>query len=617
MPTTGDTAQDLLRKIYEDQQKTRDQNNAYIDGTVAPAVRNADASSDALWQQQLSNQQGMWQPTQDYIAHNKDIVNAGYGLSGWGNQQDDNTLAGLVSGLQGTSAQDQALFSGLSGKYAGYQQLQAAPYVGDAQSNPGDVARQLGAYNNLSAIGAGSLNYFSQASNAFANPEDLQRQSDAALLLERGSQGYFNTASQAEHAQADPRAVETQWDAMNRLGGLVNSYGTSAPTANDSAGLSAQKDALGQYKALTNPEVTAQERFIYEQARLKQEQDERNSRSAVTSDLRARGMGGSGMELTSMLGLQQQQSQNRLLSDLGAQSNAVSRSMQALQGYGNLGTNMQQQAQQALGMYTDAAGQLRSQTFDEAYKRGLAGDQTAIANANRMLSAAGMSADMATNMRNASFAEAYARGSAADAASANNQQTRLQGSIGAANQSNQIRTANDAMTTFNKQQQMLTAFHTDTYRADQQDQAAARDLSLANFGQTANNNVRGDVKDTATARANTTDRQVQRGWQALGADAGASATNLGAQQAWTNTTNGVLGQGIQNNSNIAGHSLALGGLKTGVAQQGTNSAAQALRDIAGDRQAGAAADAIESDPGGFLGLFTKNGILNVTGIPII
>lgn len=125
-------------------------------------------------------------------------------------------------------------------------------------------------------------------------------------------------------------------------------------------GLGAQREALAKYKSLSDPTMTAQERFLSEGARRKQEQQEQSTRDAVMGDLKARGMGGSGLELTNMLGAQQQLSQQRTLSELGAQSNAVERSMQAVEGFGNTANQMRQNGD-IINMFNAQNGQAARQ----------------------------------------------------------------------------------------------------------------------------------------------------------------------------------------------------------------------------------------------------------------
>lgn len=333
--------------------------------------------------------------------------------------------------------------------------------------NLGTLQTAYGNYHQLapSASSQWQGDLTSQAAQAYADPQAVAAQYQALGQLQNAAAGGLNTTSQAAQAYADPEAVAMQKQGINDL------YAASKGSLDvhlDPALLARQNQALDQYDAWRTPQLTAQEAFMKELARLDQEQQEKASRDAVYRNLSDRGMGGSGLELANMQMQSQQNSTNRMLRDMDANAQAVARAERALQGYANMSTDMQGQylanahsnqavQLQALGLYTDAAGNLRSQTFDEAYKRGLAGDQTAIANANRQLQAAGMSADTAGNIRQQSFNESYARGSAAD-----------------------------NMAQYNRSTSLAASQWADSYRADQQNQAAGRDATLFNAGITTN-----------------------------------------------------------------------------------------------------------------------------------
>lgn len=133
-------------------------------------------------------------------------------------------------------------------------------------------------------------------------------------------------------------------------------------------GYDAQLDALQKYKGLTDPRMTAEERYMQEQARLGEEQGLRANRDAVLGDLGARGMRGSGAELTNMLGAQQQLGQQRVLGDLGAQANASKRAMTALEGYGRVGGEMRS-AEDVVGQFNAGQGQLAREWQSEQQQK--------------------------------------------------------------------------------------------------------------------------------------------------------------------------------------------------------------------------------------------------------
>jgi len=137
--------------------------------------------------------------------------------------------------------------------------------------------------------------------------------------------------------------------------GDLDSEGAKARA--DQRSRDAQYDALGKLEGWTKPEITAEERFMMEVARSNQERDMRSSREAALRDMSARGVRSGAAEMAATLGGAQQTSQNRLLSDLGAQANAQKRALGATEAYG-------QQARDISG-----------QTFDEGFKTGTAADE--------------------------------------------------------------------------------------------------------------------------------------------------------------------------------------------------------------------------------------------------
>jgi len=161
--------------------------------------------------------------------------------------------------------------------------------------------------------------------------------------------------------QAEAANAQTRADLGTYLGQMDTEYGNVGKAGwqdykSLGAGYDAQLDALNKYKALTDPSITAEERFMMEQARQQEEQGLRSNRDAVMQDLAARGMRGSGAELTNMLGAQQQLGNQRVLADLGAQANASKRAMQALEGYGTTAGQMRS-AEDVVGTFNAQQGQ--------------------------------------------------------------------------------------------------------------------------------------------------------------------------------------------------------------------------------------------------------------------
>jgi len=191
--------------------------------------------------------------------------------------------------------------------------------------------------------------------------------------------------SVAAGAKADPASIAAQQQALDQLLGIANG---SLDVHTNPEDLARQTQAADKWWGLTDTEMTAAERFIMEQARGAEERDRRAAMDAALRNLSARGQLGSGAEIGAMLGAGQTTSQNRLLSDLGAQANAIQRSQQALGMYSNLATSMRNasdamstgNADRRLGGSSAAggvAGQMRGQSFNEQFFPGQAADQRA------------------------------------------------------------------------------------------------------------------------------------------------------------------------------------------------------------------------------------------------
>jgi hypothetical protein len=102
-----------------------------------------------------------------------------------------------------------------------------------------------------------------------------------------------------------------------------------------------QQGVADKYKSLTDPQVTAKERYMSELARREFEEGDRSSRAATSEALANRGLRSGGQQIAGQQQSMQQLSQDRLLKELGIQAGAVDRSMKAMEGWntatGNLG----------------------------------------------------------------------------------------------------------------------------------------------------------------------------------------------------------------------------------------------------------------------------------------
>jgi hypothetical protein len=541
---------DWLSRLLAEAEKNRTENTSFVDKNLVPEAQKADAAQQQAAQARLGNVGTAADLYGGFVNNNNDILNQQRTAANQANQNDLGYLQTYQGQLANLGAANQANYGQLASAYGNYSQL--AP--------------------SASSQWQGDLT--SQAAGAQADPQAIAAQYQALGQLQSAASGGLNTTSQAAQAYADPQAVQMQMRGINDL------YGASKGSLDvqlDPELWSKQTDALNQYGALTTPQLTAQEEFMKELARTQQEQDEGASRSAMLRSNAAKGFGGQ-MDLAALQGASQQNSTNRMLGDLGANANAVARSMQALQGYAGQGNSMQGQylanahANQdvqlsALGMYTDAAGNLRSQTFDEAYKRGLAGDQTAMANADRMLQAAGMSADTAGNIRQQSFNEDYSRGLAAD-----------------------------NMSQYNRTTSLAASQWSDQYRADQQNSAWGRDTDMfgagiQTIGTQSNLDSQGFNANRLTNQGNygrtgdTLGLQNQLGLQNL---QGGNQVLDRSDAAWQNFGN----QAQQNFGNWMG----IAGQRQGASAQGSAAVQDAIKQNAGQAATNQAITAIQNGP---------------------
>lgn len=102
----------------------------------------------------------------------------------------------------------------------------------------------------------------------------------------------------------------------------------------------AQEDALNQFKTLSQPGETAQDRLAREMSRREMEQNMRGDREAMASRLKSRGMYGSGAELSSQLSSQAENASRRSLENMQAQAAAQQRQQAALASYAGVANQM-------------------------------------------------------------------------------------------------------------------------------------------------------------------------------------------------------------------------------------------------------------------------------------
>lgn len=229
-----------------------------------------------------------------------------------------------------------------------------------------------------------------------------------------GLQGAQGTASQKFHEVAGNvrRDAETaNQNSRDLLAGLGKDYlqlnnqdqsaladylGATDPymkeimaRTSDPADLQRQLDAYGQlqgvadkYKELSDPTVTAKERYLSELARREFESADKSNREAVSEQLANRGLRSGGQQIAMQQGRQQQLSQDRLLKELGIQAGAVDRSMTAMEGWNTASNNLNLQAG-AIRTANDSQRQWEDEFKVKEAERisGLAGDRKSASDA--------------------------------------------------------------------------------------------------------------------------------------------------------------------------------------------------------------------------------------------
>lgn len=484
-------------------------------------------------------------------------------------------------------------------------------YTGQINSlnnfNMGTYGQLAGTYNQLANPLQSTVSWngdlVSQA--AIADPTALAAQNNALGMLGGIANGSLDYTSQGAQAYADPRYTQMVEQGIGDLYGVSQGSKDVKPGQTDPQAYAAALDAMGQLKALTTPQVTDAERFIYENERMQAEQTERANRSAVMSNLNQRGMGGSGQELTATALGNQQTSQNRLLADLGANANAVARSMAALQGYSGISQNLNDEAN-ALGT----------------------------ANANRQLQALGLYTDESGQLRSASFQEAYDRGIAADNASANNQQTRLAGTVNYGNQANTMQqqafqrgAAADQTAQFNRQGQLDVSMFNNNFAQNERNAQWDRAQGLAQTGLQASNQIGFNDAQLFNGTNQINDANYNRSKSVI------DANDIVNTRQWTANTNQTTRNTDLQNQVMGNNALFAGGMQAGnnarmqnnnqltggLIQNNTQAMGNAQAQQALENAKKIAQIQADADPGGILGtgILGKHGILGLENVPIL
>lgn len=375
-----------------------------------------------------------------------------------------------------------------------------------------------------SSIYGGSLDYTSQAAQAYADPADVARTLQGlAMLQDQAISGGDEQRLNLDHARA--QLASGGDEQRNILDLALNELETGGDK---------QRDVYKRYDEISRPEMTAAERAILAQSQRQYATQDKANRDALTSNLEARGvLSGAGL-IAGQQASQQRLGEERVAGTLGAQAQAVQRALYGLQGMESSANALRSGDQQALGLASDAATRLRT-----GEQNALQLEQAA-ANALRAgdLAAAQAYTQAAQVQRAQGFQEEYSRGVAADNASANNQATRLGGAQIYANQANQIRLANDDINKFNANQQGITDRYNTTFKQSEYDRLAGLQQSTLNNTVGINQTNLGNESQLNTATQGAIGDQFGRTNTAIQTGIGTSFGNYGIDMGYAGTALG-------------------------------------------------------------------------------
>jgi hypothetical protein len=560
--------------------KTTDQfvNDGYLAQYGTPEQQwiyngqNGSGVNSALWQQQQNEQAGLnqWNAQVDaantglgvnyegydpIVNQSRDRANYLQGVNGGlasqisnqattSNQMRTDALGAYGTAVGNAGAWDLGNYNNLVGAANAPMQMTASPYVGDAQSDPADVAREMAAYNQLQGAANGSLDQVSRAANAYANAGDIQNQQIAARNLSDAGYGSLNV-DLSNVAELDKLRRP---DTIEGMQALWSAYGGDQDVhvgQEDPAAYAAAVDARNQLSALTNPTVTAQERLMFMIAQQQQEQDEAANRQALETDAARRGVTGQGTNIARAALAAQQTSRNRELASAQALAQAQARAMDALQGYGTLSTNMTAQANQIAeqnqATRMSALGQYTGISANAANVLGQLGAANATNNANRQLAAQEAAYQAYATLRAQGFSEEYARGQAADVMANANANRRLGAMESQGQMANNMRSEGDAMSRFNQSQRQQQSQFSDSYAANRQDAAYGRQVDVFNAGNTVGRNYMTDQGNLFNATTGVADSNFNTMNSSIGTQAGLNGQWLNAQNVADQNALGALG----------------------------------------------------------------------------
>lgn len=226
----------------------------------------------------------------------------------------------LSDAANATNANQTGLFNTFQGQMNGINANQSAALAGFLGDVSSSNARQDA---NLAQFG-GAV----QAANAeqYANLAALKSGARQATAQQNAIVNQYMSEMAGLNSE-DRAAYQAYLNETNPLIGQLVAQGSNPEYVHN------MEDVVKRYRELSTPQITDQERFLAELSRRKFESDDKASRDAVMQQLATRGLKSGGLVIANQQAAQQQNSQDRMLNELGLNAQAVSRGMQGLAGY--------------------------------------------------------------------------------------------------------------------------------------------------------------------------------------------------------------------------------------------------------------------------------------------
>lgn len=195
----------------------------------------------------------------------------------------------------------------------------------------GNLTGQLNAANSAQSAANSTL---AGQNSRMNQQQDVANRDLSNTLAYQTADGNNFTATHGN--DLDQLNIQDEDSLANYLGEMDPLKAAQIARASDPKYVQQQQDVYDKYKELSNPEVTAQERFLAEMVRRKFEGDDKSSRDAQYAALKSRGLNSGGQQIAAQLASRQAQGSERVLGELGLSASAQQRAMGAIAGQGGV-----------------------------------------------------------------------------------------------------------------------------------------------------------------------------------------------------------------------------------------------------------------------------------------